>query len=302
MGLERFQPVEHFGIKFDRGCVLYEFSALREPERTRFPQIGAWLRERHEFNQVPMPQMYWRGQFWPDLYIANQLDAAFGYFPKGVTGRELPPKSTWSDDLTLEVVSCWQHGAQFHDEFIDHMCWKIAGRPSSDIAAKYHRSIWLPIYHAETLRARASIPTAFWYPKAGYAGAGLPAVRQGVLGVPVENDRARRETVGISIAYVLGQSSTPFSVLFVVDDFTPIYRITDMDVCAGLNPQWHRFVVEFRGEKHIVPHLLRLGITVDAIAFGEARIVLPTIENVRAGHDFSRNLNSQLWEIYSASR
>ena len=301
MSLEFLQPVEHFGLRFDRGSILFEFSALREPEATQFQIIGAWLRARGvEFNEVPPIKMLWRGRLWPDLFIANQLDAlidndigAHGY----LHGTDC--HLTIEDGgVSFDFVSSFQHGDSFHDTFIEPMVRKIAGRASSEIAAKFHRSIWMPIFWPTTLRARKSIPTPFYYPRAGYAG----AVAEGLARGTSETPKARAgtgssEAVDIQLAYVVGAPRQSFSVIFIVDD-SPIYRITDMDVCAGIDAPLHRLIVEYRGECAIANELQRLGIaTVDAMAFGSARLQLPTLSNVARGWTPRPHINAQIWSL-----
>jgi hypothetical protein len=294
-----FQPIEIDGHKFDKGSILYEFDAHREPERTQFPQIGAWVKSRIPMNEIPTPQMYWQGRCWPDLYIANQLDAAASYWDYPV--HEIPivaytDKSNWRDDITIESVSLYLHGKVFHDTFIEPMCRKIAGRPSSEIAAKHHRAIWLPLYWPKTLRTRQSIPTPFWYPKAGYAGAiscdGTPGTARNDSG----NKHSQFDSAEISITFVLAKPRTPFSVLFVVDE-SPIYRITDMDVCAGIDCEWHRWVVESRGTEWDEIALPWADGPIIHYGHNKINLPLPTIANVQAGWKPRPHMNAQLLEV-----
>lgn len=304
--LEFLRPVEHFGRKFDRAMTLFEFDALREPEKTRFPQIGAWLRAKGiEFNEVPTPSMLWRGKLWPDLYIANQLEAVHdGFrFEDAAQSVEHSPKSDWTNTGDFEMYSKAMHGKDYHHEFIEPMCRKITGRSSSEIAAKYHRAIWLPLYWPQTLRARASIRTPFYYPAAGYAG----AIRSCISGSERTYSESsgnvfNAEGVSLSVAYVVATIRSPFSVLFVVDD-SPIYRITDMDVCAGIACAEHRLIVEFRGECSVSRELRRLGIVGDgawSAAFDRINLTLPTLDNVRNGWTPRPHINDRLWSILNA--
>src|SRR5690348_8273511 len=159
-----FNPIERGGAKWDAGMILYEFDALREPERTQFPKVRAYLESLGiEFNEV-RPQMLWCGRIVPDLYIANQLEAVpLGWYGDQVyfhpTDRR---KSEWPVGMMLNTVSTACHGGKFHDTFIEPMCVKVLGVPTSSVIARYHRAAWLPIYWPETLRARASFETRFW--------------------------------------------------------------------------------------------------------------------------------------------
>lgn len=311
MSLHFFRPVEHFGRKFDRGSVLFEFSAFREPEATDFPRIGAWLRAKGiEFNEVPTPSMLWRERLWPDLYIANRLDAvpdAPHWKPKSYAEFPLLPKSEWEAETSLAAASYFLHGADFHATFIEPMCRKISGRPSTEIAAKYHRALWLPLYWPQTLRARKSLATPFHYPRARYAGAIADVLGNNerspanTSAKPSGNPNQGAEAAEIQLAFVVAAPREAFSVVFVVDD-SPIYRVTDMDACAGLAPEFHRLVVEYRGECNVAQELERLGLAYHPrhMAFDSVRLGLPTIENVRAGWKPRPHLNAQLLEIMRA--
>ena len=274
-----FKPVEHFGYKFDRGMILYEFDALREPEKTRFPKIGEWVKARVDMVEIPTPKMLWNGRLCPDLYIANQLDAV----PEGL-GDDAMAVPGWGDDATLEEVSVIGHGEAFHDTFIEPMCQKITGLDSSRVLARLHRAAWLPLYWPETLKARASIKTPFWYPKAGFAGVFDTAPQP----------RQQAQTGQINLAFLVAKPREPLSVCFVVDK-SPIYRVTDMDECAGIKTEYHRFVIEYRGTCGVMNEGQRLGLVGDAecCAFGSAHLPLPIAENAHI--DFTNNMNAQFW-------
>ncbi len=314
--LEFLTPFEFAGRKFDRGSILFEFDALREPEATRFPQIGAYLRSKGiEFNEVPTPQMLYRGALWPDLYIANRLEGVplemeCAHPPRCFTPKD---KREWAGDFPLDNASRLHHGTDFHDTFIETFCRKITGLPSASISAKYHRSIWLPLYWPQTLRARKSIATPFHYPMEGYAGAvGRLLPGEVSLQAPVlpRNDHTgeRRQqpsdydAVDIRLSYVVAAPrATPFSVAFIVDD-SPIYRVTDQDVCSGRDPEFHRFVVEYRGECNVAQELERLGLTYHPrhMAFDSVRLTLPTLANVAAGWRPRPTINDNLMELMRA--
>ena len=265
------EPIEVGGHKFDRAMTLFEFDAFREPEKTRFPLIGEWLKERVEMVEVPTPQMYWRGRFWPDLYIANQLDA-------------------------LRDTDFGMYGMEtFEEEFLEPMCRKISGRSYAEMDEQYHRALWLPLYWPETLRARESLRTPFWYPKAGYAGAVVEGVGAGMVRA---HGSAVFDQSSVSVSFIRAKPKVPFSVLFVVDE-SPIYRITDQDVCAGLDVSWHRWVVEHRGPLEL------LSAWTDGFGyFGtkELKLTLPTIENVARGWKPLPNINDYLFELMNASQ
>lgn len=105
----------------------------------------------------------------------------------------------------------------------------------------------------------------------------------------------------IALAFMTVRPRERFSVLFVVDP-SPVYRITDMDVCAGLDPSFHRWVVEYRQPCAVMSELQRLGLCTgfESCAFGNVRLPLPTIKNVRAGWKPKPHINDQLWGIMNA--
>lgn len=269
---KHFQPIEANGCKFDRGMILFEFDAFREPEKTQFAKIGEWVKERIEMVEIPTPQMLWRGKFAPDPFIANQLSGV----PADV---------------------------DFHETFIEPMCRKISGRSYSEMERKYHRALWLPEYWPETLRARQSLRTPFWYPRCGYAGSIIDCVQQLGKDAGVHGNRpndSSNETSGISLAFLLAKPRHDFSVLFVVDQ-SPIYRVTDQDVCAGIETEWHRLVVEYQSQDPIgvVHELTRLGLISDVrwVSFHRMKMPIPTITNVLNGWKPAPHMNAQLWEV-----
>ena len=310
-----FLPVEHFGVKFDRTMQLMEFSAMRSPEKERFPLIGEFCRQHCEFVRIPHPQVlsmdsmpYDGFRYLPDFFISNNTKL-WGYSnhnPK--TSLHPSKKATFSNEVDYEIVSIINNGGSIHSS-AEAFCRKVTGLPSSQIVAKYHRAVWLPLYWPSTLGEIWDTP--FWYPKAGYAGKLAEALGTGQVGgnSGVRPDNIR--SVEIRLAYCLAQVRTQFSVLFIPElrrrlaDNTaiqsPIYRITDQDVCSGTGSEVHRLVVEYRGECDVAADLAVLGIVVQDIAYGKGRIVPPTRENVESGYDFSRNMNSGIWEIMNAA-
>ncbi len=296
--LEFTKPVEHFGYKFDRGMILYEFDALREPEKTRFPLIGDWVKARCEMDEIPAPSMLWRGKIVPDLYISNQLEGLTDdvVHHRAEAARDIPPKHEWSDELDLENASITLTGQTFHDTFIEPMCAKISGRKAREISAKYHRAIWLPLYWGQTLRSRQSLRTPFYYPKAGYAGAVAEGIGTGQKSLVQGHSGSDADCVDIKLAHVVARPRTKLSVLLVVEK-SPIYRITDQDACAGIDTEFHRYVVEYRGPCSVSHELQRLGLIVERkhIEFSSFRMTLPTIRNVLAGWKPKPTINDQLW-------
>lgn len=295
---KHFKPVEKANIKWDAGMILFEFDALREPESSYFPLVEGHLKSLGiEFSRVE-PKMLWRGKIHPDLYIANRLDAV----PEGWHGTSiavpLKDKKLLADNLTVEAVSKRNHGEEFHNAFIEPMCQKILGIPTAAIVARYHRSAWLPLYWQETLKDRKSLDTRFWYPKCGYAG--IVAEK---LGVGESKNNQPLDRVEIKIAFVLAKPLKDFQVLFVVDPST-IYRVTDMDACAGTNPAYHRFIVEYREHtKDVTEDAQRMHLfySVQYSTVMSVFIPSPTLANVRRGWRPAKNMNEQIYEGMNAA-
>lgn len=302
-----FLPTYHFGLPFDNGMQLFEFSALREPEATRFPLIGDFVRSHIDMVRIPTPQVLYQEplpyagiQYLPDYFISNHTKA-FAYSnhnPK--TSLHPSKKATFSNEVDYEVVSIINNGGSIHAA-AESFCRKACGLPTSQILAKYHRALWLPLYFPESLGT--DWKTEFWYPKAGYAGAIAEALGTGIVG-GVRPKEIR--SVEINLAWCRASVSTPISVLFVPElrregIQSPIYRITDQDHCAGIQTPTHRLVVEYRGECDVPADLAVLGIEVQDIAYGKGRIVPPTRANVEVGYNFGNHMNSQVWETMNAT-
>lgn len=289
-----FSPVEIDGHKFDKGMILFEFNAMREPEATRFPKVGEYIKAMTGMVEIPTPSMYWMGRIYPDLYISNQLDAIKD---KGCGSAEYEEfmhprnKSKWDDSMSLADASLWLSGSWFHNSFIEPMCHKIAGVPSTKLSAKYHRSIWLPMYWPETLVFQQSIDTKFFYPKEGYAGAALERFKQ-----PSKNgSTGDADLTQIELTFVLAKPMHKFSVMFFVDH-PKIYRITDQDECSGSGEKWHRFVIESRGElnRH---ELVFLWDDYKILGSKTINMPIPTIRAVVNGWKPAPNMNEMLWEV-----
>ena len=288
-------PYEALGRKWDKGCMLFEFDALREPEATQFPLIGKFVRKHIKMHEIPKPQIVYRDpapyngvRYMPDFFIANDTKQ-FAY-SKHAPKTFLHPsrKHEWGNDVDYETVSYLNHPGGMHEAF-EIWCNKVCGFGLNRIVAKYHRALWLPLFYSESLGT--IWPTKFYYPAAGYAGALAE-----VLGTEAKPRHPAVEYVQSRLAYVLARSTNPKSVLFVLDRKTPIYRITDQTTCAGTGDDVRQIVVEFRGDcPNLERDLSEYGITIQGLTFGEGRLVPPTKANVEAGYDFGNHMNAQIW-------
>lgn len=294
-----FEPIEIDGYKFDKGSILYEFDAMREPEKTQFPKIGEFIRSRSEMVEIDTPQMYWNGVYWPDLFISNRIDSFLlcnlGDNPRCGWDLENHPrnKHDWSAEIPLVGPSLEYQGGWLHQNFIEPMCRKISGVPSWLISAKYHRSLWLPMYWPETVTEGKSLETKFYYPKAGYAGAPLHDLPETKKETKEQRDY---DTAGIQITFVIARPKTRFSVLFVVDH-PSIYRITNQTECAGRGESClHKFVVESNGAIE-ASDLLQFMDEVEIMGQHTIKMTIPTIRNVSMGWKPAPTMNDQIWSV-----
>lgn len=293
-----FEPVEINGYKFDKGMQLYEFSAMREPEATRFPKIGEFIRSRAEMIEIDTPHMYWHKKYWPDMFISNRIDFLKIEWPLlyGSEDEYHPKhKKTWPENYPLHAASYNNNGSYIHEEIVEPMCMKISENYTSMFSAKYHRSLWLPIYWPETLTEGKSIYTKFYYPKAGYAGAplhDLPPYKK------EPQEQKDYDAAEITLTFVTGKPKHKFSVLFVVDP-SPIYRITDQDECSQSGAETHRFTIESRGD--CTADNISAFVDKDQILGSmKIKMSLPTIRNVGMGWKPSPNMNEMLWSVMNA--
>jgi len=150
---------------------------------TRFGDIASrWLREQVDLVRVPTPECLLEGKRVPDYLIANRLDAMFGADAPTILPRSDPRHSSHKnepgiyDSLTYAQAVVLNHGASFHERFIEPFVKKVMGVSSEAFLARYHRIAWVPLYYPETLaRAVCSNSTglleyAFWTTPEGYVG------------------------------------------------------------------------------------------------------------------------------------
>jgi len=300
-----FLPVEHMGHKFDRGCILFEFDAMREPEKTQFPLVGKFVRSKIRMVEIRKPQIVYREpmpfnavRYMPDYFIANDTKAWLHSHSVPHTYLHPSHKHQWSNDVTYDVVSLINHPRGMHEAF-ETWCQKLYGFGLDRIVAKYHRAAWLPLYWPESFGT--VWPTKFYYPVAGHAGALAE-----VLGTAPPDPQSIKpiESVDTAVAYCLATTvqARSHSVFFVLDRCTPIYRITDQTACAGWPNEIHRLVVEYREEPASIERdLAAFGYEVTALTVARSRLVPPTRANVEAGYRFDNHLNSQLMEYINAT-
>lgn len=269
-----FLPVEFNGIKFDRGMQLLEFDTIRNDpaaplssytgshkDSGRFAsRIGDYVRSKIDVVEVPTPMMLLPGgELARDCCITNYYDVR----------KDLKQR------LRFLVAST--------------MSQKILGIPYEWIAAGYHRAAWLP--PPMLLPGLRSVK--FHYPAAGYFGSLAET-----LGVEssTEKKEAVLDCVQVRLAFLTGCPTVEASVLFVVDQ-SPIYRVTNQEMCAGKSGDRARLVVEYRGECDIQAELSRLRICHGATLHGHGTVMmpLPTPANIdKEPKLFCNTLNDQL--------
>ena len=191
--------------RFDVGMLFFEFTSFKsEPgisistyEDEKLGDAGRFVSTIRDFvdslgikyNVAEIPKMIVEERLLDDIFISNRLAALNELSTKtrqaileettGAADRdERHPswKADWpvNEAFNLEDISTYNHGHTFHRLFIEPMCQKLTGLSTKDLAAKYHRLSWLPLYYPETLSAQLSnqpqpLPeTRFHYPEDGF--------------------------------------------------------------------------------------------------------------------------------------
>jgi len=198
----------HFGgmvvenVRFDVGMLFFEFTSFKSKpgisistyQDGRLGDAGRFVSTIRDFvdslgikyNVAEMPKMIVEAQLLDDIFISNRLaalnelgtktrQAILEETTRAANRDERHPaqKADWpvNEAFNLEDISTHNHGHTFHQLFIEPMCQKLTGVSTRDLAAKYHRLSWLPIYYPETLSAQLSnqpqpLPeTRFHYPE-----------------------------------------------------------------------------------------------------------------------------------------
>jgi protoporphyrinogen oxidase len=191
--------------RFDVGMLFFEFTSFKsEPgisistyEDEKLGDAGRFVSTIRDFvdslgikyNVAEMPKMIVEERLLDDIFISNRLAALNELSTKtrqaileettaAVDRDERHParKADWpvNEAFNLEEISTHNHGQTFHRLFMEPMCQKLTGLSTKDLAAKYHRLSWLPLYYPETLSAQLSnqpqpLPeTRFHYPEDGF--------------------------------------------------------------------------------------------------------------------------------------
>ena len=249
-----FFPIVFNGLKFDRGMQLYEFSSQREADVPLTEYTGAYKDCGRFVAHV-------------ERFVRRRVEMVEVPTPKMLLFSKISPEPFISNGLTEFPMMC-RVARQM-------MSRKIVGLEYDTIAPGYYRAAWLPPPELfPSLR-----PAVFHYPACGYAG-----VLAEMLGEPepTKPSDVKLDTVAINIAFLTGYPQMQESVIFVVDE-SPIYRVTNQEVCSGRYGLESRLVVEYRGECDPVAELARLGICADATMHGQITInyPLPTKENLQ---------------------
>lgn len=205
--------------RFDGGMVLYEFGSYNREDAPdplsydpavrndcgRFVLlVRDYVQQRISMSQAPDPAMWYGGRCLPDLIIGNHVESLSMLPPDEQRKmREELERAATDPDRSLHAsvknsgavfqtadyatVSLRNHGATFHEHFIEPLCRKILGAGTREILALYHRAAWLPLYYPETLLSQlegqpSKLPaTHFHYPASGSAGALVDALRDELL-------------------------------------------------------------------------------------------------------------------------
>ena len=191
--------------RFDVGMLFFEFTSFKsEPgisistyEDEKLGDAGRFVSTIRDFvdslgikyNVAEMPKMIVEERLLDDIFISNRLAALNELSTKTRQAileettaaadrdeRHPARKADWpvNEAFNLEEISTHNHGQTFHRLFMEPMCQKLTGLSTKDLAAKYHRLSWLPLYYPETLSAQLSnqpqpLPeTRFHYPEDGF--------------------------------------------------------------------------------------------------------------------------------------
>jgi len=265
-----FSAIEFGGYKFDRGMNLFEFDTIRAEYNADLASYTGEYKDSGRFGKVV------------EDFIRSQIE---------VTEIPSPKMMLSTSDVVADVcISNYfgeLDGERIRKMVAEAMSRKILGIEYKQIAPGYYRAGWLPPpVLLPTLR-----PVKFHYPKAGYFGALAEKV-----GISPHPKGGKLDTTQINIAYLTGFPSVWASVLFVVKE-SPIYRITNQEMCAGTKHNVCRLVVEFRGECDVIRELARLGVCYSSVLHGQtsANLALPIASNLEKQPTlFTNSLNDQI--------
>ena len=265
-----FSAIEFGGYKFDRGMNLFEFDTIRSDVEANVSSYTGEYKDSGRFGRVI------------EEFIRSKIEV-----------NEIPPPKMMlhTSDVLLDVCIS-NHFGEIDGErtrkmVAETMSRKILGIEYKQIADGYYRAGWLP----PPVLLPSLRPVKFHYPKAGYFGALAEKV-----GISPHPKGIKLDTTQINIAFLTGFPSIWASVLFVVKD-SPIYRITNQELCAGTKYNVCRLVVEFRGECDVIRELARLGVCYSATLHGQisANLALPIASNLEKQPTlFTNSLNDQI--------
>jgi len=227
----------HFaGIKikdyhFDIGMVMLEkyqsksvatdlntYDPLVRNDWSRFSGlVNEWLDSQLELQRVQTPSCLIEGGIQPDFLISNRLDmfAQVGVSSPAplspIDPRHASHKNFDSvyDHLSYGEAARLNHGAEFHERFIEPFICKLTGVSSDQFLARYHRSVWAPLFYPETItQALAGNSLAldeypFWTTPSGVVGEFIQVVSQQL----VKNDKIKLITDPVSSLEQRGNQS-----------------------------------------------------------------------------------------------
>lgn len=190
------------GFSFDNGMIYLEPASNVEnstkditrpynPELrydwTRFGrQLNKFLSENISLRQVDTPLSYIDGAYYPDLLIADRLDAVADIISSRGPSKTFPNSSHpkyknidtyWDDFLYVDAAKIF-HGEDL-SELIENSFFKKFCPPGqlNKILAKYHRMLWLPLFYPETIQSAMQRPKQeslkeykFFAPSSGFVG------------------------------------------------------------------------------------------------------------------------------------
>jgi hypothetical protein len=196
------------GDNFDIGMNFFEFTTFHKPSNDLlsynpavrndsarfFKLVEEYVASRIDFIEVDAIEVLTNGTYSKDIVMANSLDI-LQKLPKDTLqkirneveeilkngNKKLhASQKKLNEELFLNSsyydVSLANHGATFHELFVEPFCKKIFNMSSKDCPALLHRIAWAPLFYPETLLKGLNgeddmAPTLFHYPKKGYFAA-----------------------------------------------------------------------------------------------------------------------------------
>ena len=177
-----FAGIDICNSHFDTGMTIIELgsnhtqtqSNLAEYDRNKRNDVGKYLGLVKEYlnellpiREIDTPQSYFRGQWYNDFILSNNLDILDGFNQQEKqniidelsnrnslnwrhSSNKLKQQKVYSTASYYEV-SNYNHSELIHNQIIEPFIKKLTNLSTQKISALYHRRLWVPLYYPETL-------------------------------------------------------------------------------------------------------------------------------------------------------